>query len=213
MLAAANAAVVPGRVTETVAVLAATVATRKLGTKSRSCLAAAMTSCFRVWFPHPPSIRPLASNRAPPNANRRPPRRRRAYGRRPGSFSISRRNVGPSRPFRSNSSLLLDRLFIGEFLEQAVGRDAVIALAEHGKQIGNDQQGGGSGKKNPADPRARQPCVLLLAGAANRHRDHADDHRCCRHQHGADSGAARVKGSTERAPPLELLLARECDQK
>src|ERR1700722_9879841 len=132
MLAAANAAVVPGRVTETVAAFAATVATRKLGTKSRSCLAAAITSCFRAWFPHPPSMRPLASNSDPPNANRRPPRRRRAYVRRPGSFSISRRNVGPSSRCRSIASLPLcrNRSFIGEFLEQAIGRDAVIALVE-----------------------------------------------------------------------------------
>src|ERR1700722_13865325 len=203
MLAAANAAVVPGRVTETVAAFAATVATRKLGTKSRSCLAVARTSCFRAWFPHPPSKRPLASNSVPPNANRRPPRRRRAYVRRPGSFSTSRRKVGPSSRCRSIASLPLgrNRSFIGEFLEQAIGRDAVIALAEHGKEIGDDQKGGGSRKHNPADHGARQRRVLLLARAANRHRDHADDHRRCRHQHGADSGTTRVKGSAERAPP------------
>src|ERR1700731_2645351 len=162
MLAAANAAVVPGRVTETVTGFAATVATRRLGTKSRSCLAVAMTSCFRVWFPHPPSMRPLASNSDPPSANRRPPRRRRTCVRRPGSFSISRRNVGPSSRCRATASLLScrNRSFIGEFLEYAIGRDAVIALAEHGKQIGDDQQGGGSGKQNPADHGAGPRRVL-----------------------------------------------------
>jgi hypothetical protein len=43
MFASSNAAVVPGKVTDIVPGLAATVSTRKLGTKSRSCSAVAMT--------------------------------------------------------------------------------------------------------------------------------------------------------------------------
>jgi hypothetical protein len=66
-------------------------------------------------------------------------------------------------------------------------------------------------QRRPDDVRSapRQRRVLLLAGAANGHGEHADDHRGCRHQHGANAGKARVDGCPERAPPIELLLARE----
>src|SRR5690242_540652 len=55
MFAAANAAIVPGKMTDTVAGLASTVATRTLGTKSRACSAAAMTYCCCEIFPRPPA--------------------------------------------------------------------------------------------------------------------------------------------------------------
>src|ERR1700676_330917 len=112
-------------------------------------------------------MRPPASSKNPPNANRRPPRRRRGFARVFGSFSISRWNVGLSSRFRSIASFLLgqNRSFMGEILEHAIGRYAVIAFAQHGKQIRNDQQGGGSGNQEPADHGARERRVLLLARA------------------------------------------------
>src|SRR6202043_1055474 len=170
MFAAAKAAVVPGRATETVAGFASTVATFKLGTKSCCCFAVAMISCFSEWFSHPPSVRPPASNKNPPSVNRRPPRRRRTCLRCLGCLTISRRNGGLSCRFRSIVSFLFrrNRSFIGEILEHAIGCDAIIALAQHGKQIRDDQQGRRSGKQQPADHRARQRGILLFARAANR---------------------------------------------
>src|SRR5579862_8835382 len=72
-----------------------------------------------------------------------------------------------------------------------MGGDAVIALAQHGEKIRDDQQRGRGCEQKPADHRAGERGVLLLAGAADRHRQHADDHGGCRHQHRADAGAAR----------------------
>src|SRR5580704_9515941 len=214
MFAAANAAVVPGKVTDTVAGLAWTVATRTLGMKSRACSAVAVTcSCCEI-FPHTPNERPAASSKNPPSANSRPPHRRRAHRRCFTGLSISRSTAGLSRRSRPIASYRsrTPRSFIGEILEYAIGRDAVIALAQHGKQIRDDEQGGGSGKQQAADHRARQRRVLLLAGAADRHRDHADDHRRGRHQHRAYPGSAGVEGGPERAPAFELLLARKRHQ-
>ena len=45
---------------------------------------------------------------------------------------------------------------------------AVIALAEHGEQIGDHQQRGGGGEQKPADDGAGERRILLLAGTADR---------------------------------------------
>jgi hypothetical protein len=100
----------------------------------------------------------------------------------------------------------------GKALEYAIGHDAVVALAQHGEEIRDDEKGCWGRKQEAADHRACQRRVLLLARAADRHRDHADDHGRRRHQHRPDPGMARVKGGSEGAPPFELLLAREGDQ-
>jgi hypothetical protein len=50
MLAAAKAVVVPGKLTETVAGLASTAATRKVGTKSRSCLTGQFAPSGKEWL-------------------------------------------------------------------------------------------------------------------------------------------------------------------
>src|SRR6201993_2833235 len=214
MSAAANAAVVPGKVTDTAAELAWTVPTSTLGTKSRACSAVAATCCCCEIFPHTPSERPPASNKNPTSANSRPPNRRRTRGGCFAGLSISRSPAGLSRRSRSSKSSpsRRPRSFIREILEHAIRRDAVIPLAQYGKQIRDDQQGGGSGEQEPTDYRARQRRILFFAGAANRHWDHAGYHRRRRHQHRADPGTARVKGGSESAPPFELLLARKRHQ-
>src|ERR1700757_1653984 len=152
--------------TETVPGLALTVATSTLGTKSRACSAVATTCCCCEIFPHTPSERPPASNKNPTSANRRPPHRRRTGARCFAGLLISRSTAGLSWRSRSITSLRSrrSRSFIGEILEHAIGRDAVVALAQHRKQIRDDQQGGGSGKQQAADHCARQCRVLLLAG-------------------------------------------------
>src|SRR5271165_3115816 len=93
-----------------------------------------------------------------------------------------------------------------------MGWDAVVAFAQHGKEIGDDQQGGGGRKQKAADHRPGQRGILFLAGAADRHRHHADDHRACRHQNGADTDMASVDRGPERRPAAELLFPREGDQ-
>src|SRR5690348_7938886 len=157
MLAAANAAVVPGKVTETVAGLASTVATRTLGTKLRSCSALAMTCRCCECCPHTPTERPPASNKNPPSATSRPPHRRRTRGRCFAGLFISWSTAGL--PWRSRSIASfrsrISKSFIGQILEHAISRHTVVALAQHGKQIGDDEQGGGSGKQQAADHRAR----------------------------------------------------------
>src|SRR5215471_12901159 len=214
MSAAANAAVVPGKVTDTVAGLAWTVATSTLGTKSRACSAVAATCCCCEMCPHTPSERPPASNKTPTSANSRPPNRRRTRGGCFAGLSISRSTAGLSRRSRSikSSRSRRPRSFIGEILEYAIRGDPVIPLAQYGKQIRDDQQGGRCRKQEAADHCTRQCRVLLLAGAANRHWDHAGDHRRRGHQHRADPGASGVEGGSESAPPFELLLARKRDQ-
>ena len=77
-------------------------------------------------------------------------------------------------------------------------RLAVVALAQHGEQVGHDQQRGRRCEQQAADHGARQRGVLLLAGAADRHRDHADDHRRRRHQHRTDSGVAGSSSQPRR---------------
>ena len=88
-------------------------------------------------------------------------------------------------------------------------RLSVVALAQHGKQVRHDQQRCRCREQQAADDGARQRGVLLLAGAADRHRDHADDHRGCRHQHGTDSGVAGAERGLEGGVTFQLLLARE----
>src|SRR6516165_4432313 len=164
MFAAANAAVVPGKMTDTVAGLASTVATRTLGTTSRACSAVAATCCCCEIFPHTPSERPAARSKNPPSANRRPPHRRRTGGLCFAGLLISRSTAGLSWRSRSitSSRSRSSRSFIGEILEHAVRRDAVVVLAQHGKQIRDDQQGRGCREQQAADHRARQCRILLL---------------------------------------------------
>src|SRR5262245_20648273 len=189
-------------------------ATGTVGTKSRCCSAVAMTWRCCEQCLHAPSERPPASSKNPPSANARPPHRRRASRRCFGAFSTPRPKAGWScrslaiASFRSK----IRSSFIGQILEHAIGCDTVVALAQHGKQIRDDEQGGGGPEQESPDYRARQRRILLLAGAADRHRQHAYDHRGCRHQHGADTGMTCVKGGTERASPIELLFTRERDQ-
>src|SRR5580704_8160899 len=167
MFASANAAVVPGKVADTMPGLGPTVATRTLGTKSRSCSAVAMTCCCCDCCPHVPTERPPASAKAPPSANSRPPhrRRRRCFG----AFPVSRSTAGRSCRSRWIALFQLGwpRSFIGKVLEYAVGRDAVVALAQHGEQIRDDEQSGGGRKQKATDHRAGQCRVLLLSGAAD----------------------------------------------
>src|SRR3984957_5411005 len=168
MFASANAAVVPGKVADTMPGLGPTVATRTLGTKSRSCSAVAMTCCCCDCCPHVPTKRPLASARAPPSANSRPPhrRRRRCFG----ALPVSRSTAGRSCRSRWIALFQLGwpRSFIGKVLEHAISGDAVVALAQHGEQIRDDEQGRWGRKQEPADHRARQRRILLLAGGADR---------------------------------------------
>src|SRR5271155_3222272 len=214
MFASANAAVVPGKVTDTMPGLDATVATRKLGTKSLSCSAVAMTSLCCEKFPNAPNERLPASAKSPPSETRRPPHRRRARRRCCDGLAISRSTAG--RPCCMSWITLFQsgwlRSFIGKVLEYAIGRDAVVALAQHGEEIRDDEQGDWGRKQEPADHRARQRGVLLLTGGADRHRDHAHDHGRRRHQHRPDPCTASIDRGPESAPPFELLLARKGDQ-
>src|ERR1700735_2012713 len=148
MLACANAAVVAGKVTETMSGFATTVATRKLGTKSRCRSAVAITTCCREWCPHAPSETPPASNKNAPIATRRPPHRRRPRRGLCG-FCVPRSTAGSRSRSRVVASFRsgVPKLFIGEILEYAMSADAVVALAQHGKEIGDDQQGGGGRKQ------------------------------------------------------------------
>src|SRR3984957_14048803 len=166
MLACANAAVVAGKVTETMSGFATTVATRKLGTKSRCRSAVAITSCCREWCPHAPSETPPASNENAPIATRRPPHRRRAPWRGFREFTVSRSTAGLSSRSRLVASFRsgMPELFIGEILEYAMSADAVVALAQHGKEIGDDQQGGGGRKQKAADDGPGQRRILVFAG-------------------------------------------------
>ena len=91
-------------------------------------------------------------------------------------------------------------------LEYAMRGFAVVAPSQHGEEIGHDEQGGWRCKQQAADHGARQGRVLLLAGAADRHRQHADDHRGGRHQHRADPGVAGIDRGLERVPAGKLLL-------
>src|ERR1700719_39192 len=138
--------------TEMVPGLAPIVATRTLGTKSRSCSAVAMTCCCCEYWPDAPSESPPTSNRNPPSANRRPPHRRRRCCWR---FSALRSTAWLSCRSRLVASFRsrISRSFIGELLEYAIGRDTVIALAQHGKQIGDNEQCGGSREQEAADHR------------------------------------------------------------
>src|SRR5882757_4584480 len=148
MFAAANAAVVPGKVIDTVLGLAWTVATCTLGTKSRWCTAVAWACCHCEYRPHAPRKRPPASSRIPPSANTRPPDRRRTCRRSAGSFWIASSTTELSRRLRATASLRLGASkFIGEVLEHTVGRDAVVALAQHGEQIRDDEQSGGGSEQ------------------------------------------------------------------
>src|SRR5271166_2569781 len=111
---------------------------------------------------------PPVSRRNPPATNNRPSRRGCSRGPCFGGVSMSRPKGGAS--WRSIASLRSRRRpsFIGQILEDAIGRDAVIALAQHGKQIRDDEQGGGSRKQEAADNGPRQRRILLLAWATDR---------------------------------------------
>ena len=91
-------------------------------------------------------------------------------------------------------------------LEYAMVRLAVIALPQHCEEIGHDEQSGRSSEQQPADDGAGQGRVLLLAGAADRHRQHADHHRGCRHQYRANPGVAGVDRGLEGVLARKLLF-------
>jgi len=76
-------------------------------------------------------------------------------------------------------------------------RFSIVAFAQHGEQVRHDQQCCRGREQKAADDGARKRGVLFLAGAADRHRDHPDDHRSRRHQHGTDSGMAGAQRSLE----------------
>src|ERR1700733_12153907 len=179
MLAAAKAAVVPGKVTGMTAVLASTGATNTAGAKRRTSSAVARACRCCAWWREAPSEMPVVSNRKAPSAKTRPPHRRRARERGPGDFTVL-----PSGPLLCGSCWSrIQASFIGKLLKHTISGYAIVALAQQGKEIRDDQQGGRGGKQQASDDGARQRRILFLAGAPDRHRDHADDHGRCRHQH------------------------------
>src|SRR6266540_4290591 len=66
--------------------------------------------------------------------------------------------------------------------------------AEEAVDRGNEEEGGGGRDQKPADDRAAQGGVLLPSLAeAERHGQHADQHRGRGHEHGAQARASRVQ--------------------
>ena len=61
--------------------------------------------------------------------------------------------------------------------EDAVRGLAVVAFAQHGEEVWHDEQGSRCREQKAADDGARECGVLLFTRTADRHRDHADDHR------------------------------------
>src|SRR6202030_4691268 len=100
----------------------------------------------------------------------------------------------------------------GNLLEDAMSRLAVIALAQHRKQVRDDQKGGRRCEQKAADDGACERGALLLARAADRHRDHADDHRGGSHQYWPNAGMPGRYRSIEGLAAGELLLARKGDE-
>ena len=71
-------------------------------------------------------------------------------------------------------------------------RGALLAIeaANDRIEVRHEQQCRDCADDNPADHRAREHRILFLAGAADCHRRHTDDHRGSGHQHRTDSGVA-----------------------
>src|SRR6185312_10176159 len=97
------------------------------------------------------------------------------------------------------------------FSSDSLRKDAMRLLAvftspEHGEEIGDDEERRRCGEQQTADHGAGERGVLLLAGAADRHWQHADDHGRCRHQHWPDPGMAGIDCSLKRRLAGKLLL-------
>jgi hypothetical protein len=54
----------------------------------------------------------------------------------------------------------------------------------------HEQQRGDGADHHAADDGAREDCILLFTGAADRHRKHSDDHCSRCHQHGPQTRRA-----------------------
>ena len=89
---------------------------------------------------------------------------------------------------------------------------AVVAFPQKSEQVRHDQQRRWSCEQQAADNGARQRGILFSAGAADRHRDHADDHGRRRHQHRPNPGVAGSNCSVESRLACYLLLAGEGDE-
>src|SRR5579859_6246383 len=93
-------------------------------------------------------------------------------------------------------------------------RTALFALFEAsmgaGKYHRHEEQCGNRGKQEAADHRAAERRVLFGPFAqAERHGDHADDHRQCRHQYRAYAGRPGVESRPDRSLPLAHALPRK----
>ena len=79
---------------------------------------------------------------------------------------------------------------------------------------GNENKRGKSREQQPADDGAGKRRILLAAFAdAKRHRNHAEDHRARRHQHGAQARKPRHFGGNPRVVArIHALIGKSHDQ-
>src|SRR6266581_2241274 len=82
--------------------------------------------------------------------------------------------------------------------------------AEEAVDRGNEEEGGGGRDQEPTDDRAAQGGVLLPSLAeAERHGQHADQHRGRGHEHGAEASASRGERRRRRVQALAPLVVGE----
>src|SRR5579862_1587362 len=93
---------------------------------------------------------------------------------------LSDRAVRPPALYRRAAGIARSYWVLCEYALRGL---AVVAFAQQSEEIGYHEKGRRRREQEPANDGAGQRRILFLTWPADCHRNHADDHGGCRHQH------------------------------